>query len=181
MNTKKTMVPATPDGGTFKVAGIEFIKFPAEDGKVPAVAKSILFSSRFGSDNDFRQSDVLKKLEAEVLSKIIEAVGEENLHTIHTDLTTLDGLKPYGVMESLISLPTLDFYRKHAEIFDKHKVRSWWWLATPDSAQPHCDPDWTLCVAPSGRVGRGSCGGDGGVRPVLLFESSIFESSGAEE
>ena len=181
MSTKKTVIPATSVGGTFEVGGIEFIKFPAEGDKVPAVAKDILFASRFGSDNDFRKSDVLKKLETEVLPKIIEAVGKENLHTIHTDLTTLDGLKPYGVMESLISLPTLDFYRKHVEVFDKHKVRSWWWLATPDSAQPHYDSDWTLCVAPSGSVNRDVCYYDYGVRPVLLFESSIFESSGAEE
>lgn len=181
MRDKKTIIPATPVGGTFEVACIEFIKFPAEDGKVPAVTKGILFGSRFGSDNDFRQSDVLKKLEAEVLPKIIDVVGEENLHTIHTDLTTLDGLKPYGVMESLISLPTLDFYRKHVEVFDKHKVASWWWLATPDSAQPHYNSDWTLCVAPSGIVGNDYGNGDFGVRPVLLFDASIFESSGAEE
>ena len=181
MSTKKTMIPVTPVGGTFEVAGIEFIKFPTEGDKVPAVAKDILFNSRFGSNNDFRQSDVLNKLEAEILPKIIEAVGKDNLRTIHTDLTTLDGLKPYGIMESLISLPTLDFYRKHAEIFDKHKVRSWWWLATPDSAQPHYDPVWSLCVSPSGYVRFGYCGSDIGVRPILLFESSIFESSGAEE
>ncbi len=177
MSTKTANLSIVPDGGTFEVAGIEFIKFPAEDGKVPVVAKDILFSSRFGSNNDFRQSDVLKKLETEVLPKIIEAVGEENLHTIHTDLTTLDGLKPYGVMESLISLPTLDFYRKHVEIFDKHQVRGWWWLATPESAPQHINDYWTLCVTPSGYVrndGYGSCGG--GVRPVLLFDASIFES-----
>lgn len=181
MSTKKTMIPATHVGGTFEVGGIEFIKFPAEDGKVPAVAKNILFRSRFGSNNDFRQSSVLEKLEAEVLLKIIDVVGEENLHTIHTDLTTLDGLKPYGIMESLISLPMLDFYRKHVEIFDKHKVDRWWWLATPDSAQPHYDPVWMICVSPSGHIGRGDYSDDDGVRPILLFESSIFESSGAEE
>ena len=181
MRDNKTIIPATPAGGTFEVAGIEFIKFPAEDGKVPAVTKGILFNSRFGSNNDFRKSNVLKKLEAEVLSKLVEAVGEENLHTLHADLTTLDGLKPYGVIESLISLPTLDFYRKHVEIFDKHKTTAWWWLATPDSAKPHCDPVWQLCVTPSGRVDFGNYYYDNGVRPVLLFDASIFESSGAEE
>ena len=181
MSTKKTMIPATPVGGTFEVAGIEFIKFTAEGDKVPAVAKDILFDSRFGSNNDFRQSNVLEKLETEVLPKIIDVVGEENLHTIHTDLTTLDGLKPYGEMDSLISLPTLDFYRKHVEIFDKHKVKAWWWLATSESASQHTNDYWTLCVAPSGRVGCGGYFNDRGVRPVLLFESSIFESSGAEE
>lgn len=176
MSTKKIVIPNVPDGGTFEVAGIKFIKFPAEDGKIPAVAKDILFLSRFGSNNDFRKSDVLQKLEEEVLPKIIEAVGEESLHTIHTDLTALDGLKPYGVMESRISLPTLDFYRKHVEIFDKHKVKKWWWLATPESAPEHSNDCWTLCVTPSGGVCVGYYYGAGGVRPVLLFDASIFES-----
>ena len=178
MSSKTESLSNVPDGGAFEVAGIEFIKFPAEDGKVPAVAKDALFVSRFGRNNDFRQSDVLKKLEAEVLPKIIEAVGEDKLHTIHTDLTALDGLKTYGMMESLISLPTLDFYRKHVEIFDKHKVRNWWWLATPESAQPHYDPVWTLCVTPSGSVSSGDdCSLDNGVRPFCIFDASIFESS----
>ena len=181
MSTKKTIIPNVFDGGTFKVAGIEFIKFPAEDGKIPAVAKDILFLSRFGSNNDFRESRVLQKLEAEVLPKIIDVVREDSLHTIRTDLTTLDGLKTYGVMESRISLPTLDFYRKYVEIFDKYKVKGWWWLATPESAPKHSSDCWTLCVSPSGSVFIGDYGDDFGVRPVLLFDASIFESSGAEE
>ena len=175
---RKPLFPGVKDGDTFTLAGIEFIKFPSVDGQTPVVAKDILFKSRFGDNNDFRQSAVLKKLEAEYLPKIIEAIGEENLCTIKTDLTTLDGLKPYGTMESIVSLPTLDFYRANAEIFGKYKPGSWWWLATPDSAQPNDSPYWVLCVSPSGYIdncdhyyiGRG-------VRPFYIFKSSIFESS----
>lgn len=171
-------IPVKEDG-TFTVAGIEFIKFPAEGDRIPVMAKDILFRSRFGSNNDLRNSTVLKKMEAEVLPKIIEAIGEENVLTFKTDLTTEDGLKPYGEMESKISLPTLDFYRANVETFDKHKVGSWFWLATPESAQPHSDPDWILCVAPSGRIFYDYCFlSDYGVRPFLYFQSSIFESCG---
>ena len=121
-------------------------------------------------------------MEKEILPKIIEAVGEENILTFKTDLTALDGLKPYTDLESKISLPTLDFYRANVEIFDKHNPGTWWWLATPESAQPHCDPNWIVCVSPSGCVGGGLCGGGGvvGVRPFLIFHTSIFESSEAE-
>lgn len=166
------------EDGTFTVAGIEFIKFPAEGDRIPVMAKEILFRSRFGSNNDLRNSTVLKKMEEDVLPKIIEAVGEENVLTFKTDLTTEDGLKPYGEMESKISLPTLDFYRTNVETFDKHKVSGWFWLATPESAQPHCDPDWILCVAPSGVIDNDSYNDVGGVRPFLYFHSSIFESCG---
>lgn len=164
------------DGETFTISGMEFIKFPGKDGQTPVLMKDIAFRSRFGDDNDLRSSAVLKRMQEEWLPKLIEAIGAENLCTIETDLTALDGLKPYGAMESMVSLPTLDFYRANAEIFDKYKPDSWWWLATPDSAQPHCDPDWVLCVSPFGGIGLDSCYDDIGVRPFCIFKSSLFES-----
>ena len=179
MNTteaKKAIFPAVKDGETFTIAGMEFIKFPSVDGQTPVVMKNIAFNSRFGSNNDLRSSDVLQKMEAEILPKIIEAVGEENLCTVKTDLTTLDGLTPYGTMESLISLPTLDFYRANASIFGKYKPDRWWWLATPESAQPHDDPYWILCVSPAGDCCYNFCYYHVGVRPFCIFKSSIFES-----
>ena len=166
------------DGETFQLAGIEFIKFPGTKDGTPVVMRNIAFNSRFGDNNDLHSSDVLKKLESEILPKIVAAIGEENVRTIHTDLTTLDGLKPYGVMESKISLPTLDFYRANVESFDKYPVSGWWWLATPESAKPHDDPFWTLCVSPSGYIYFSDYDYfNSGVRPILIFESSIFESS----
>lgn len=174
---RKPLFSGVKDGETFTVAGIEFIKFPSVDGQTPVVAKDILFRSRFGNNNDLRQSNVMKKLEVECLPKIIEAIGEENLCTIHTDLTTLDGLRPYGTMESLVSLPTLDFYRANADIFGKYKPSAWWWLATPESAQPNDSPYWILCDSPSGGIGNDGYGDDIGVRPFYIFKSSIFKSS----
>lgn len=176
VNNEAVRYPGIQDGEVFQIAGIDFIKFPSKDGETPIVAKNILFDSTFGENNDLRTSNVLKRLQEEVLPKIIGAIGEENLCTVKTDLTTWDGLKPYGVMESLISLPTMDFYRENVEIFDKHKLDAWWWLATPESASPHCDPTWILCVTPSGCFSSGHCNGVFGVRPFLILKSSIFES-----
>ena len=164
------------DGETFTVAGIEFIKFPGKDSKTPVVARNNLFRSEFGRNNDLRSSTVLEKLVADVLPRIIEDIGEENVCTFQTDLTTLDGLKPYGAMESKISLPTMDFYRENAEIFGKYKPEFWWWLATPESAAPNSNAQWILCVAPSGSFNGDYCRLDGGVRPFLIFNSSIFGS-----
>lgn len=177
VNNEAVRYPGIQDGEVFQIAGIEFIKFPSKDGETPIVAKNILFNSSFGGNNDLRASKVLKHLQEEVLPKIIGAIGEENLCTVKTDLTTWDGLKPYGVMESLISLPTMDFYRENVEIFDKHKLGSLWWLATPESAKPHYDPTWILCVSPSGFIIYGLCNNVFGVRPFLILKSSIFESS----
>lgn len=180
MSTAKTGTATlfhVKDGESFKVNGIEFIKFPNVDGMTPVVAKDILFNSTFGDNNDLRSSRVLKRLKEEILPKITMIVGEENVCVFPTDLTAWDGLKPYGVMEEKISLPTMDFYRANVEVFDKHPVDEWWWLATPETAQPHGAPTWILCVSPSGCIYGDFCICNGtGVRPVLYFKSSIFES-----
>ena len=165
------------DGDVFEIGGVEFVKFPSINGATPAVTKDIVFRSRFGNNNNLSESTVMKKLEEEFLPKIINAVGAKNLCTIQTDLTTLCGLKTYGEMKSLVSLPTLDFYRKNVEIFDKYRIGSWWWLGTPESTDPHDNPCFSLCVSPSGYVIYDGCGSDYiGVRPFLLFVSSIFDS-----
>lgn len=177
--SKEKSIPSIKDGETFSVGGMDFIKFPDKNGMTPVVMKNIAFTSRFGDNNNLQESEVLQRMETELLPKIIAAIGEENVCTFKTDLTTLDGLKPYGELESRISLPTLDFYRTNVETFDQYNPGNWWWLATPESAKPHDDPFWTLCVSPSGYIGHyGYFSGDFGygVRPFLIFKSSIFES-----
>ena len=179
-NVKNAVIFAgVKDGETFKVGKYEFIKFPDVDGKTPVVMKDIAFRSAFGSNNDLRTSTVLKRMQEKILPEIIEVAGEENVLAFKTDLTTLDGLKPYEELESRISLPTFDFYRANVEIFDKYKLSAWWWLATPESAQPHYNPNWIVCVSPSGGFDFNGYNYDRGVRPFLIFDSSIFESSEA--
>lgn len=163
-------------GSVFEVTGMEFIKFPEAMGQTPVVAKETVFSSEFGKDNDLRNSKVYKRLSEEILPRIAEEIGEGSICEFKTDLTALDGLKPYGEMTSKISLPTLDFYRENVEIFDKYKPDEWWWLATPESVKPHDNPYWTLRVSPSGGVFFGNYFYVCGVRPLLYFVSSIFVS-----
>lgn len=173
--TSKVLFSGVQDGQTFMVGDIEFIKFPDQGGMTPVLAKDIAFFSSFGGTNNLAESQILKRMEKEFLPKIVEAVGEENICMFKTDLTTWDGLKNYGELESKISLPTVDFYRKHVDIFDRHKVDGWCWLATPGSVQPHDDPWYVLCVSPSGGLDYDYFNDDDiGVRPFLYFDSSIF-------
>ena len=174
---KTPLFPGVKVGETFKIGEYEFIRFADVNGQTPVVMKDIAFRSEFGENNDFRSSIILKKLQEEYLPRIIEDVGEENVLEFSTDLTTLDGLKNYGSLTSRISLPTFDFYRANVAVFDQHNPRSWWWLATADSAQPHYEHDWVSCVSPAGDIFSGNYSGDdGGVRPFLIFKSYIFES-----
>ena len=175
MNTQLSNIK---DGSTFKIGDVEFIKFFDVDGVTTAVTKDIIFNSTFGkNNNNFAQSIILKSLNDKFLPKIIEVIGEENICDITTDLTTLDGLKPYQELVSKISLPTFDFYRANVEIFDRYPVNKWWWLATPDTANPHYNPIWVTCVAPSGNILNDNYDFNFGVRPFLRFVSSISVSS----
>lgn len=163
-------------GQTFKIGDVTYIKFADKDGVTVAVTKDIIFKSKFGKNNNFAKSKVFEKLNNEFLPKVAEIIGFENICNFTTDLITLDGLKPYEPITSKISLPTLDFYRENVEIFDKYKLDEWWWLATPESAKPHDDPDWIVCVSPSGYVRNLNYYNYFGVRPFLNFVSSISVS-----
>ena len=173
MNNEKVIASEIAAGETFVVAGIEFIKFPEKDGKFVAVAKGSLGDKVFDNNsNDFSTSFLLEYLHREILPKIEAEVGAENVLEFETDLFSLDGHRKYGVMKSRIGLPTFDFYRENRDIFDKHQLADWWWLSTPNG-----EKDFVVCVAPSGYV-YGYYGDyiDFGVRPFLLFSSSIFVS-----
>ena len=169
-------IPKVANGETFKIADVEFIKFTDIDGVTTVVTKEAVFTSDFGDSNNLANRKILNRLEKEFMPKIIAAVGVENVLDFETDLTTLDGVKTYGKITSKVSLPTLDFYREHTGIFDKYKFDGWYWLATPWSALPHYDSSCILCVAPSGSISHGDYGVLSGVRPLLNFKSSIFDS-----
>lgn len=162
------------NGEIFKIGDAEFVKVSEIDGVVNAVTKGLVFSSKFGDNNNFSDSVILAKLITEFLPEIKKEVGAENIKDVATNLTTLDGMKEYGNIVSKVTLPTLDFYRENREIFNKHNPNGWWWLSTADS----CNNSYVLCVSPSGSINYYNCDDyfSFGVRPFLRFSSSIFVS-----
>lgn len=164
------------NGKTFSVAGIEFIKFFDEDGVTAAVSKDAVFDCEFGKNNNFAESNMLKRLREDVLPNLEAEVGVENIKEFELDLTSLDGLDTYGKIKTKIGLPTFDFYRNNVKIFDEHKLNDWWWTATPDTTKEHLNDRWITCVSPGGYVYGNDYDGDGAVRPFLFFVSSISVS-----
>ncbi len=160
-------------GDVFKVADIEFIKVAENGDQTIAVAKDTVFNASFGSNNDFRKSNVLDRLQKEILPKLEKSAGAENIKEFELDLTALDGLDTYGNITTKIGLPTVDFYRQNVRIFDKYKLDCWWWLATPETTPEHNDDYWACCVSPFGDIFYNYCNDFSGVRPFLHFVSSI--------
>lgn len=164
------------NGKTFSVAGIEFIKFFDEDGVTAAVSKDAVFNCGFGKNNNFAESDILKRLREDVLPKLEAEVGVQNIKEFELDLISLDGLGTYGKIKTKICLPTFDFYRNNVKIFDEYKLDDWWWTATPDTTKEHLNDRWIICVSPGGIIINYGYNGDYAVRPFLFFVSSISVS-----
>lgn len=175
MKTTKTLAEIA-NGELFEVAGIEFIKFADENGQTIAVAKDTLFNSSLGDNNNFATSDVKRKLEEKILPKLEKAIGAENIVEHEVDLLSLDGDDKWGKVMCRISIPTFDFYRANVKIFDKYNPDQWWWLATPDTTSAHYNDDWVKCVSPRGGINFNGYYDNCGVRPFLIFLSSIFVS-----
>ena len=157
----------------FRIGKYEFIKFTDDNGNIVGVLKDSLVDMRFGNNNDFSKSDILKKLNDEFLPEIESIVGAENVLEFETDLTSLDGSRKHGTMKSKVSLPTFDFYIKNRAVFAKYKLDDWWWLATPDTTSEYVNDDWVVCVSP---LCHGNCNGNYiGVRPFLTFVSLLTQ------
>lgn len=160
----------------FRIGKYEFIKFSDENGNIIGVLKDSLGDMRFGDNNDFSKSDILKNLNEEFLPEIENIVGAENVLEFETDLISLDGSRKHGTMRSKVSLPTFDFYRKNRAMFAKYKLDDWWWLATPDTTSEYVNDDWVVCVSPLGVISIINDYDSVGVRPFLTFVSTIFDS-----
>ena len=177
MNKTKTIkLEEIQNGELFKIGRFEFIKFSNADGKTVAVSKDTVFNSCFGNDNNFANSRILDRLQKEILPEIEEIVGAENVLEFETNLLSLDGSSKHGTLKSKISLPTFDFYRQNVRIFDRYKLNEWWWTSTPDSTVEHINDYWIVCVSPFGCIDGNFCNYYFGVRPFLIFLSSIFVS-----
>ena len=129
--------------------------------------------------NNYANSDIRKYLNSDVLEELEVAVGAENIIPFERDLISLCGLKEYGTCEDKVSLISVDEYRKYRELLPR--TGEWWWTLTPDSTAGNGDERWVDIVSPSGYVGGDGCYIRGGVRPVCIFSSSIFESGVAKE
>lgn len=162
-------------GETFKLGNHEFIVLEQTGDTTAILRKDLLPNQRFGSDNNFKGSDIGNTCSkfARELSAII---GEDNIVEHTVDLTSNDGLKDYGTLKSCCSLLTADLYRRYVEILDKFRPGEWWWLATARSTKRHENDRWVLCVSSSGCIDCGIYYFVSGVRPFCVLKSTIFVS-----
>lgn len=161
-------------GEEVEIAGIQWrVLDKLESGYFAIMEGFDSLSTEFDSDtNDWQASNLRNYLNTEFLKKLEGYVGE--LPEFERDLTSLDGQTEYGKCEDKVSLLTVDEYRKYRKYLPN--TDKWWWLCTPWSTKCNGYKYPVTVVAPSGYIYDYCYGSGGGVRPVCIFPSSIFES-----
>lgn len=159
------------------VGEYDFLVLERSGDTVAVILKTIYKEEvKFGSDNDFRGSNV-QKICREFAEKITSIVGAENVVEHAVDLTSDDGLRDYGKIREKCSLLTADLYRRYVDILDLDRLDQYWWLVTPWSTPRHESSMYVKCVSPRGIIIDDCClSGCLGVRPFLILKSDIFGS-----
>lgn len=163
-------------GKTIDVSGIKWLVLDKLEKGYLVISDDFYGKSRkFDADcNNWGSSDMRQELNTELRRKIEEAVGEGGLLKFTRDLLSMDGQTEYGSCEDYVSLISVDEYRKYRKFLPN--TERWWWTLTPDSTPCNNDGKWLRVVSPSGCFGNYDCSNSGGVRPLCIFSSSIFES-----
>ena len=154
----------------FEICGQPCTKLKEENGNTYYHMCKPLFSTEFGDDNNYATSTLRKQLvESDFAKALVETYGDA-LVPVTMDLTSLDGLKDYGIVTDIIGVPDIDLYRECREnIFVGD---DWWWLPTPDSTPSGNGSSVVQCVGVDGNV-HWSCAGEDewSARPFFILKS----------
>lgn len=127
-----------------------------------------------GSCNNWKCSDLRKELNTDLKDKIEDELGKGALVGFERDLLSMDGQTEYGTCKDLVSLISVDEYRKYRKFLPS--TDRYWWTITPDSTPCNNDSTCLRVVSPVGNFLSHYCNYGFGVRPFCIFSSSIFES-----
>lgn len=171
-NSKRKIDVEPKAGNQFELAGLKWKIIDVLDlGCMCLAEKSELM--RFDPDiNDWRISELRQYLNSDLLEKIENEIGEENIIKFERDLLSVDGQNQYRACKDKVSLLTFDEYRKCRSLIPNEEY--YWWLLTPWSTPCNEYYKWMAVVVPSGNVVYGVCRNSFGVRPVCIFSPSIF-------
>jgi len=162
-------------GDTFELADTTWKILDITSAGYICLADSIE-DMKFDSDsNNWENSGLRSYLNGEFFEKMTAEIGLENIVPFERNLLSLDGQTEYGKCEDKVSLLAVDEYRKYRSLIPNTKDY-WWWLVSPWSTPCNDYKKSVAVVSSAGIINGNGCCNDGGVRPVCIFSSSIFES-----
>lgn len=158
------------DKNIFDICGIPCTKLKEENGKTYYHVCEPLFDSTFGDNNDYKLSDVRKRILTCGFADDLKGEYGDKLVPISMDLTSLDGLHDYGSLNGdLLAIPNIDLYRECREnILCGDEC---WWLSTPNSTPSGIGNSSVRYVRFDGDVLWRCVGSTRGVRPFFVLKN----------
>lgn len=162
-------------GDTFELADTTWKILDITSAGYICLADNIEDMEFDSNSNNWENSGLRGYLNGEFFEKMAAEIGSKNIIPFERNLLSLDGQTEYGKCEDKVSLLTVDEYRKYRNLIPNTKDY-WWWLVSPWSTPCNDYKRAVAVVSSAGYIGYNDCYDNGGVRPVCIFSSSIFES-----
>lgn len=160
-------------GDIITIKGVKCVVLDEINGNPFVIALDLAIESPFGNSNNYKKSELRKRVESWFKDTGIKAIARD------VDLTAMDGYKGYGALNTVVAPLTFDEYRKYNHILTPH-IKNWFWLVTPWGS-PEKD-NWassSVCV-----VGYGGSADDVtysyscGLAPAFILDkNSCFNKS----
>lgn len=176
----KVELSTVDPGNVIDLGEDEFVVLDHDEGGTLVISKELMEEDvKFGENTDFNGSNVQHVLYKDILPKMEDVVGSENILPQTIKLTTIDNQNVYEDVTGKIRLLTFDEARKYNLLIVNEDLGDYWWLMTPWTSKDRWEYPVAV-VSPGGFIGRGSCSVSRGVRPVLYLKSNIFVSLGGK-
>ena len=111
-------------GDIITVKGVKCVVLDEINGNPFVIALDLDIESPFGNSNNYKKSELRKRVESWFKETGIKAIARD------VDLTAMDGYKGYGALNTVVAPLTFDEYRKYNHILTPH-IKNWFWLVTP--------------------------------------------------
>ena len=179
-NKDKFKLSTVKPGGVIELVEDEFVVLDHDDGGTLVISKELMEEDvKFGENTDFNGSNVQHVLYEDILPKLEEAVGKDNILSQTVKLTTVDNQNVYEDVTGKIRLLTFDEARKYNQLIVNEELDDCWWMMTPWTSKDRLEYPVAV-VSPVGFISYGFCYDNCGVRPVLYLKSNIFVSLGGK-
>ena len=111
-------------GDIITVKRVKCVVLDEINGNPFVIALDLDIESPFGNFNNYKKSELRKRVESWFKDTGIKAIARD------VDLTAIDGYKGYGALNTAVAPLTFDEYRKYNHILTPH-IKNWFWLVTP--------------------------------------------------
>lgn len=111
-------------GDIITVKGVKCVVLDEINGNPFVIALDLGIESPFGNSNNYKKSELRKRVESWFKDTGIKAISRD------ISLTAMDGYKGYGFLNTVVAPLTFNEYRKYNHILTPH-IKNWFWLVTP--------------------------------------------------